>query len=82
MKITVETATAQIPFKPPTPFAIANRAFTDKKKEQVISRLFRLWLQHPSMRLMQLVGNIPQDDKYYVEDFELIESLEGHYGSK
>lgn len=57
------------------------RAEGTMAKREVIERLYALWLQHPDMRLTQLVRNIyPTDyDMYHVEDFELIEELERAY---
>jgi hypothetical protein len=51
------------------------------EKREVIERLYALWVQHPDMRLTQLVRNIfPIDqDLYHIEDYEFIRCLEEGY---
>lgn len=59
----------------------AKRAKDTMAKREIIERLYGLWLQHPEMRLTQLVRNAyPADyNLYHVEDFEFIEELERAY---
>jgi hypothetical protein len=59
-----------------------SRAVTDRQKEEVIHKLFRLWLQMPYLRLGQLIGNAVEESQlYYLEDYELLERLEDSYNS-
>lgn len=57
------------------------RAKSVLQKREIMERLYALWLQHPDMRLTQLVRNVyPGDyDLYHVEDFPFIEELEQRY---
>ncbi len=53
------------------------RAKTPEEKRAVIERVLAVWLQHPALRLGQLLENVCQDDGlFYVEDSELAERLE------
>jgi predicted Rossmann-fold nucleotide-binding protein len=63
---------------------MAQRAKTKDEKKQIITRLYKLWLKNPELRLSQLIENTyhHKNDNhclYFVEDFDLIEALERHY---
>lgn len=48
----------------------------------ILDRLKTLWKKYPDLRLGQLILNVLQDPVlYYVEDEELIETLEKVYNS-
>lgn len=48
----------------------------------ILDRLKTLWKKYPDLRLGQLILNVLQDPVlYYVEDEELIETLEKAYES-
>lgn len=58
---------------PPT-----HRATTDEQKRNVVERVYALWIAHPELRLGQLLGNVFRE-MYYVEDIELVQTLERFY---
>jgi len=58
-----------------------NRATTDEQERQVIERLYTLWIVRPELRLGQLLGNVFRDIYYYVEDNEMMQTLERFYVS-
>jgi hypothetical protein len=64
---------------------IPGRAWEPYMKQQIIDRMMAVWEAHPTMRLGQLIGNVYHSTdpggvkQYYVEDFELIEEMEGFY---
>lgn len=60
---------------------IEYRAHSPEQKKEVILRLKVLWLQHPELRFGQLISNFfhEGDGLYYVEDYDLIETLERCY---
>lgn len=57
------------------------RARTTEQKFDVIEHIYNLWLEHPDLRLGQLIGNCLKDqrDLYYLEDYDLIKILEEGY---
>lgn len=57
------------------------RATTDIQKDEIITRLSKLWRENPKLRLGQLIGNVyrANESLYYIEDFSLIEGLERFY---
>jgi len=60
------------------------RATTDKQKREIIERLYKLWTEHPNLRLGQLMGNVyhyPSGiDPYFDEDYDFTQRLEDYYG--
>ena len=68
---------------------IKNRANTIKQKQEVIKRLLDLWITYPELRLGQLIENVCGNNGYdgyndihnlyFVEDYDLIETLEKFY---
>ena len=55
------------------------RALTPAQKKEVINRLYVAWLSDPDLRLGQLIVNaLPENRMFYIEDFELVESLESY----
>lgn len=57
------------------------RAKTIKEKKAIINRLYEVWNANPELRLGQLIENTftGMRNLYFIEDFELIERLEGYY---
>jgi len=59
-----------------------NRAKTDEQKREIVDRLYAVWVKNPDLRFGQLIwngyGNI-ESNLFYVEDRELISSMEEHY---
>lgn len=55
-----------------------------RKEERIdpaLERLGRVWKQYPDLRLGQLILNVARDPMlYYLEDEELIKTLEEFYG--
>lgn len=52
-----------------------------KRIDKVCDRLKQLWKQYPDLRLGQIILNVIQDPQlYYIEDDDLINILEKHYG--
>ena len=54
------------------------RARTPEQKLDIIERLYEVWLAHPGLRLGQLIANVYRDP-YYIEDYDLVETLERRY---
>lgn len=55
------------------------RAVDDEMKTEIVGRLLEVWKQNPSLRLMQLLGNVFRGDPYYVEDYDVIKEVEAFY---
>ena len=51
------------------------RAVDDEMKTEIVGRLLEVWKQNPSLRLMQLLGNVFRGDPYYVEDYDVLEAV-------
>lgn len=55
-----------------------------RKEERIdptLERLGKVWKQYPDLRLGQLILNVARDPMlYYLEDEELIKTLEEFYG--
>ncbi len=60
---------------------IPDRANTPEQKQEIMERLYKLWLEHPELRLGQLIGNVYLDrhSLYIAEDFNFMVNLEGTY---
>lgn len=56
-----------------------NNAQTPEQKREIIERLYALWLQHPTLRLGEL---IVVSQLHWRRDFDLIEILEWLYQQK
>ena len=56
------------------------RAIDDAMKDVVLARLAEVWKANPTMRLMQLLGNVFRTDPYYIEDFDAVKAIEQFYG--
>jgi len=57
---------------------IKNRAEEEWQKRDVMEKLLAIWIQHPKLRLGQLIGNslpINNIDVYFVEDYSLVEMV-------
>lgn len=63
-------------------YAGGGRAVDDAMKREVMERLFAVWAANPSLRLMQLLGNVFRQDPYYVEDFDAVKEVERFYGAR
>jgi hypothetical protein len=51
---------------------------SDAHMRYTLERIFQIWKDFPSLRLMQLIGNaLPEQmkDPYYVEDHTLVEKI-------
>jgi len=47
---------------------------------KVLQLIHKIWVQHPELRLCQLIGNcFPASDLYYVEDDVLVMRLKEKY---
>ena len=55
------------------------RAVDDTQKDEITARILTLWKAHPDLRFMQLLGNVLRGDHYYLEDYDMIQVLEGYY---
>lgn len=55
------------------------RAVDDDMKQELLARIFLIWQKNPSLRLMQLFGNVFHSDPYYVEDYDAVKVLEDFY---
>lgn len=59
------------------------RATTDEKKKQIVEDLLSIWLEHPNLRLGQLIGNVYHaptgGDPYHVEDYDFINEISAFY---
>jgi hypothetical protein len=53
-----------------------NNAQTPEQKREIIERLYALWLQHPTLRLGELIS---VSQLHWRRDFDLIEILEWVY---
>jgi hypothetical protein len=60
-------------------YRVGMRATDDEMKKEIIDRLFEVWKANPSLRFMQLLGNIFRGDAYYVEDYDMIKVVEKVY---
>lgn len=60
---------------------IPDRANTPEEKQEIMERLYKLWLKHPELRLGQLIVNIYRSSNslYLAEDFNFIKELEEIY---
>lgn len=64
---------------------VEGRAFDTAMKQQVLSRLLKVWEAHPALRLGQLLGNVYHSTDpggvrlYYEEDLPLISAVEKFY---
>ena len=58
------------------------RAADDSMKEEIVSRLLAIWKQNPTLRLMQLLGNVFLGDTYYLEDYDMIQEVKSFYERK
>lgn len=56
------------------------RAVDDRMKKEILNRLLAVWEENPSLRLMQLLGNVFRNDPYYIEDYDAIRVVEEFYG--
>lgn len=60
------------------------RAVTDEQKRQIMDKFFHLWTRgdHRYLRFGQMIGNVIRTEGglYNIEDFDLIDKLEEHYG--
>lgn len=53
----------------------------EERIDPVLERLGKVWKQYPDLRLGQLILNVARDPMlYYLEDEELIKTLEEFYG--
>ena len=51
-----------------------------KRISELLVLIEKLWIKHPDLRLMQLLGNcLPPGDNYYTEDDELLDNLKFTY---
>lgn len=50
----------------------------EKEIEETLSRLKKVWFNHPNLRLGQLIQNV-FGDIYYIEDEEFVEEIENFY---
>ena len=54
-----------------------------KRIDIVLQQLVTLWKETPDLRLGQMILNVMNDVQlYYIEDEDLISTLEHHYRSK
>jgi uncharacterized protein YihD (DUF1040 family) len=54
-----------------------------KRIDIVLQQLATLWKETPDLRLGQMILNVMNDVQlYYIEDVDLISTLEHHYRSK
>lgn len=61
------------------------RALTESQKLEVLDRLYKLWMCNKELRFSQMIGNVYAEinkQLYYVEDFELVATLEAFYSKK
>lgn len=61
---------------------VPGRAYTPEQKRAIIEKLYKIWLDVPTLRLCQLIyivgGNGQDLDLFYMEDEALITELEKH----
>ena len=56
------------------------RAWEDYQKRVILDRLFEVWVQHPQLRLGQLIRGVYDNDSLFTEeDWPFIEHLEEVY---
>jgi hypothetical protein len=62
---------------------VDGRAHEPYMKKEILDRVFLVWEENPDMRLGQLIlnalGDHPRNDLYYMEDFNLIGTIEEYY---
>lgn len=60
---------------------LPNGAGTIVNKQNITNRLLELWVNHPHLRLGQLIANVYKSP-YYTYDFDFIAGLEKYYDIK
>jgi hypothetical protein len=55
------------------------RAENKTDRDEIIQRIADLWEANPDLTLMRLIGNVFLRDPYYIEDYQLMETLEAFY---
>lgn len=60
--------------------ADTHRARTPDQKRRVMARILTTWLEHPDLRLGQLLaGCVGERALYNIEDFDLVDAVERPY---
>ena len=55
---------------------------TPKQIKEILKELEKVWIQHPELRISQLLWNVFKEDPYYMEDPKFIEIFKTFYKAK